>query len=208
MNDPRVEELLEHLYVSNVEKKQPMTETFEAEAIAAARDAGYLRPNEDIEMTPLGEAMARDVVRRHRLAECLLHNVLSVSTEQINPSACRFEHIIQQGLDEKICILLGHPAKCPHGKDIPPGACCVKAREDHLREVGPLCDGKIDAEGVVAYLQTTDQKETQKLMAIGVLPGVEIRLVRRFPSYVFSVAYSQFTVDRALAEKIYVHWKS
>ena len=43
-------------------------------------------------------------------------------------------------------------------------------------------------------------------MALGILPGVSIRLDRKFPSYVFTVGYSQFTIDRNLASKILVRW--
>ena len=71
----------------------------------------------------------------------------------------------------------------------------------------PLCDGQPGREGTVAYLSTRDNRDIQKLMAMGILPGVKIRLLRQFPSYIFEIGYSQFTVDRNLAEKIYVHWK-
>jgi DtxR family Mn-dependent transcriptional regulator len=111
-------------------------------------------------------------------------------------------------LDERICTLLGHPATCPHGKPIPEGDCCRKAKAGESKEVTALCDGKTNQEGAVAYLSTRDNKETHKLMAMGILPGVYIKLMRRFPSYVFQVGYSQFTVDRQLAERIHVHWGS
>ena len=44
-------------------------------------------------------------------------------------------------------------------------------------------------------------------MALGVLPGVDIRLLRRFPSFVFQIGYAQFAVDRELAQKIRVRWE-
>ena len=61
---------------------------------------------------------------------------------------------------------------------------------------------------MVAYLSTRDNREIQKLMAMGILPGSDIHLTRLFPSYIFSIGQSQFTVDRALAEKIFVHWQT
>ena len=110
-------------------------------------------------------------------------------------------------VDEKVCILLGHPKICPHGKAIPQGRCCRRAQTDHLREVRPLCDAEPDSEGRVAYLATKDNRLIQKLVAMGILPGADIKVIRRFPSYVFQVGYSQFAVDRPLAEVIYAHWK-
>lgn len=73
--------------------------------------------------------------------------------------------------------------------------------------VGPLSEGKRGARGIVAQLNTRDRGHVQKLMAMGILPGVEVRLIRRFPSFVFQVDYSQFTVDRELADKILVQWE-
>jgi Fe2+ transport system protein FeoA len=70
----------------------------------------------------------------------------------------------------------------------------------------PLSHGRPGATGVIAPVVTSDQGAVQKLMAMGLLPGVEIRLLRRFPSFVFQVDYSQFTIDKELAGKILVHW--
>ena len=216
MIDPRVEELLEQAYLWQVENT-PQEGDFPAEVVRAAADLGYIAAAQAAPsgtpplgtspwpLTPAGREAARNVVRRHRLAECLLVDVLAVSKDQMEQDACRFEHILREGLDEKVCALLGHPAQCPHGKDIPPGDCCREAKGP-IREVSPLSEGKVHDEGAVAYLNTRDERDVQKLMALGVLPGVHIRLLRRFPSFVFQVAYSQFTVDRELADKITVRW--
>ena len=58
----------------------------------------------------------------------------------------------------------------------------------------------------MAYLSTRGNREIQKLMAMGILPGAYVRLIRTFPSYAFQLGHSRFTVDQALAEKIYIHW--
>jgi Fe2+ transport system protein FeoA len=72
---------------------------------------------------------------------------------------------------------------------------------------GTLSDGVTGAHGVVTHLHARNQREVHKLMALGVLPGVSIRLLRRFPAYVFQVGYSQFTIDRELAQTISVRWE-
>lgn len=208
-----LEEILERLYVGQVERGEtaaPTAPDWPADALREAVAAGLLDAGDGgtVRLTDRGRDAGRDVVRRHRLAECLLRDVLEMRGEDINPDACQIEHIIHHGLDEKICVLLGHPTVCPHGHPIPPGVCCTRARQDEVREVKPLCDGRMEGEGTVAYLSSRDNREIQKLMAMGVLPGTHIRLLRRFPSYVFQVGYSQFTVDRELAEKIVVHWQT
>jgi putative ABC transport system ATP-binding protein len=75
--------------------------------------------------TPVGEARARSVIRRHRLAERLFVDVLSIRDEhEVEESACKFEHILSPEVTDKMCTLLGHPTACPHGSPIPPGDCC------------------------------------------------------------------------------------
>lgn len=211
--DPHIEELLEYLYLNEHERKEelplPLPDDFGPQLLQQACDQGFLEaPDPNTQLTERGCATGQDVVRRHRLAECLLRDVLGARIEDITEDACRIEHIIQQGLDEKTCILLGHPKTCPHGKPIPPGDCCRRAQEEDLREIKPLCEGKPQEEGVVAYLSTRENREIQKLMAMGILPGVRVKLIQRYPSYVFQMGYSQFTIDRELAEKIYVNWQT
>ena len=209
MIDPRVEEILEALYATEAEAGPYSAADATDDVVRLAVEDGLVTQGShgDLHLTEAGLAAARDVVRRHRLAERLLTDVLAVADGDIEADACEFEHIIRHGLDERICVLLGHPRTCPHGKPIPPGPCCESARADDIREVGPLSQGAAGAEGVVAYLTTRGRRDIQKLMAMGILPGSRIQLIRRFPSYVFQVGFSQFTVDESLASVIYVHWK-
>ncbi len=78
----------------------------------------------EVRLNPEGRSRARDVVRRHRLAERLLTDTFSFDTPAANTEACKFEHIISPDLDQKICAFLNHPQTCPHGNAIPPGKCC------------------------------------------------------------------------------------
>jgi putative ABC transport system ATP-binding protein len=77
-----------------------------------------------VSLTERGALRARDVIRRHRLAERLFRDTFAVADPEANSQACKFEHIISSALDEKICTFLGHPRTCPHGNPIPPGPCC------------------------------------------------------------------------------------
>lgn len=79
----------------------------------------------DVRFTPAGEARARSVIRRHRLAERLFTDVLSIRDEAaVETHACTFEHILSPELTDRICTFLGHPETCPHGSPIPRGECC------------------------------------------------------------------------------------
>jgi putative ABC transport system ATP-binding protein len=84
-----------------------------------------------IELTDRGKSRARDVVRRHRLAERLFKDTFRIDDHEAHSQACKFEHIISPELDQRICSFLGHPTTCPHGNPIPPGECC-----DHKKKNG------------------------------------------------------------------------
>jgi putative ABC transport system ATP-binding protein len=78
----------------------------------------------EVHLTETGNRRARDVVRRHRLAERLFKDTFAIDDSEAHTQACKFEHIISPELDQRICTFLGHPKTCPHGNPIPPGDCC------------------------------------------------------------------------------------
>lgn len=72
-----------------------------------------------LRLTPKGRAIARSIVRRHRLAERLLVDVIGLEWEKAHREADRWEHAISAEVEEKLVALLGDPATCPHGNPIP-----------------------------------------------------------------------------------------
>jgi DtxR family Mn-dependent transcriptional regulator len=155
-------------------------------------------------LTESGREEASKAIRRHRLGERLMADVFDAHNQEMEEHACRLEHALLDGLDESICTLLGHPQFCPHGKPIPPGECCRQMRAKVDRLIAPLNELREGKEGKIAYLQMNHPARLQKLMAMGVLPGEKISLLRSSPSYVFEVGYSQFAVDEEIASAIYV----
>jgi len=83
-----------------------------------------LKDDREVLLTDRGMNRARDVVRRHRLAERLFKDTFRIDDQEARNQACKFEHIISPELDQRICSFLGHPTTCPHGNPIPPGECC------------------------------------------------------------------------------------
>jgi len=69
---------------------------------------------DDIEMTKEGEVIGRDVTRRHRLAERLLADVIEISGDEVDKTACEVEHIISSDVTDSICTLQGLPARFRH----------------------------------------------------------------------------------------------
>ncbi len=157
-----------------------------------------------IRFTETGREEARLAIRRHRLSERLFHDIIETNQDDMEEAACQMEHVVKKEIEEEICRLLGHPETCPHGKPIPAGVCCQKARLSGDKFVAPLASLKRGEKGVIAYIKAGDSKKLQKLMAMGILPGNPITLTHAFPSFVFTVGYSQYAVDRDMADAIYV----
>ena len=155
-------------------------------------------------LTSAGQEMGRQVLRNHRLAERLMADVLDMPEGVGDEAACKVEHALKRGIDERICTLLGHPHFCPHGSPIPPGPCCEEKRDSSIRIVSPLAELKEGDRGTIAYLHTGQKKRLERLLAMGVLPGLPIQVLHRFPSYVFRVGETQIAVDDDLAKHIYV----
>lgn len=144
------DEVLEHLW-DRRERSEHMQSTDYTEMqwrrlVATMTRIGLVKVENGIEhFTPAGEERARNVIRRHRLAERLFIDVLSIRDEvEVEASACKFEHILSPDVTDRICTLLGHPLECPHGSPIPQGECCTEKR---------VLD-KIEAENVLSGIKS------------------------------------------------------
>jgi ABC-type glutathione transport system ATPase component len=110
---------LEHLANASILLKEDMISHLRAIRLLQQEDGS-------LSFTPMGEVRARDIIRRHRLGECLFAQTFGLSTREASDEACELEHIISQDIAERICSFLGHPSLCPHGHEIPPGRCCSR----------------------------------------------------------------------------------
>lgn len=203
----RVEEILESLWIEKEENNKSECDFSllrDDEAIREMSDLEYITTNGKlIKLTKKGDAEARNCVRRHRLAERLLMDVLDLKGDSVHETGCRFEHLLHKGLEENICTLLGHPATCPHGRPIPQGDCC-KGKDNLKKIVMPLKDLGAKKKAKIAYLHTGNREVLKKLLAMGVFPNSEITLIQKSPSFVFQVGRSQFAVDEEMASNIFV----
>jgi len=204
----RAEEALETLWIATREsgKEGLAASELEGEAVDELLKNELVNQAKDlVTLTESGLPEAESVVRRHRLAERLLYDVLGAKDGQImHEKACKFEHLLDRGLDENICTLLGHPKICPHGKPIPPGPCCAGQETKAEKVVSSLSRLSPGQRGRVAYIYAPETNKLQKLMAMGILPGAPLTLLQAFPSYVFAAGETQFAVDKEIAEAIYV----
>ncbi len=92
-----------------------------SEGVARLEADGLLHLAEDrtVELTPQGRELAMRVLRKHRLAERLLVDVLGIEHEHVHEEACRWEHVISDRVEERLAEFLGNPTTSPYGNPIP-----------------------------------------------------------------------------------------
>src|SRR3989338_3867248 len=178
------EEILEALWIKKEEKKEKSDISFfkDEQSVKELIENGYLNAKKEWLFTDKGLKEAEKCVRRHRLAEKLLSDVLDVKPNYLHEASCKFEHGLHYGVEDSICTLLGHPKRCPHGKLIPPGDCCKGFEKITHRLVIPLKDLSPQSLAKITYINTEDKETLKKLIGMGILPGSEIKLLHRFPS--------------------------
>jgi DtxR family Mn-dependent transcriptional regulator len=75
--------------------------------------------NRHLELTELGRRRATEVMRKHRLAERLLADVIGLDWAYVHDEACRWEHVMSERVERRLYDLLGHPTESPYGNPIP-----------------------------------------------------------------------------------------
>ena len=151
-----------------------------------------------------GEEKASEIIRRHRLAETLLSLVFELEDSQVEPTACKFEHILSARVTESVCTFLGHPRYCPHGKPIPPDECCRKYQVEVKPLVTRLCDLQLGNQGRIVFIASKHRHRLVQLSSLGLTPGSIVRLLQRQPSYIISSGQTDIAVDKDIAQEIYV----
>ncbi|MEM2906180.1 MAG: metal-dependent transcriptional regulator [Candidatus Bathyarchaeia archaeon] len=130
-----VEEYLEALWLSE-EAGEPLARiTWTAQRIGVSapstvemlkklEERGYVTytPRRGVKLSEKGRAIARQIIRNHRLTELLMRETLGVNVDE--GTVCGIEHHMTEEFADALCTLLKHPERCPHGNKIPTGKCC------------------------------------------------------------------------------------
>jgi DtxR family Mn-dependent transcriptional regulator len=176
-----------------------------AEDFRALAGMGLVRVEADrVTLTEAGTVRARGVIRRHRLAERLFRDLLDLSEGAAESQACEFEHILSPEATDSVCTLLGHPPTCPHGKSIPPGDCCSAAHRSVQSLVTGLPHFPIGETGRIVFIAPRFHERMDKLAALGVVPGSEVRLHQRAPAYVLDIGETTVAIDPEIASEIFL----
>jgi len=160
--------------------------------------------DDEIEFTEKGEARARDLTRRHRLAERLFHDVFEVGMEESEETACEIEHFLSPSVTNSVCSFLGHPPTCPHGNPIPRGDCCLKYTSDYRPLVMQLKELEVGSMGRIVFIKPSESSRLERLASMGIVPGSTIKLKQKRPSFVLEIDETSLAVDALIAEEIYV----
>ncbi len=157
-----------------------------------------------VHLTPPGETRAREIIRRHRLAERLLVDLFELGEASLEATACQFEHILSPEVTDNVCTLLGHPPLCPHGRPIPRGACCARLRRDVRPVVLPLNDLPAGMTARLVFITPQAYAQIDRLSTLGLVPGAEIWLRQKRPAYVLRVGQTDLALDSSVARDLYV----
>ena len=174
-----------------------------SEMIRRLRGEGYLEPaGRAVLLTDKGRALAESVVRKHRLAERLLTDVIGLAWHKAHVEACRWEHVISDEVEERLIELLEHPTTCPHGNPIP-GAGPVRSDLFALTETEP--GDRVLLERVTEQVEI-DLPSLTYLSEHGFTPGAEAMVRAKAPDGTLTLELHGGTIalGPALAAQLYV----
>jgi len=131
------------------------------------RELGMInyRRYRSIALTEDGRQRAHDLIRRHRLAERLLTDVLKVPLDEAHQEACRLEHAVSPRLEQRMADALGSPESCPHGHPMDLDAADAAVS---------LLDAPLSVDLVIARLDNESPDIVRHLSERGLLPGAGV----------------------------------
>lgn len=214
-NENVVDEILEFIWTQREHRDNSISNLLKVQEIVDAKGGmdtlcrmekdGIVHIAENsITLTEKGEKLAENIIRRHRLAERLMSEVLEIEDVFIEKNACSFEHLLSPLVTDSICTLLGHPPSCPHGLPIPRGECCKKLMSEVKSLARPLKELGIGERGKIAFILPAFHSRLDKLGSLGVVPGSVIKLHQKAPSFVIEIGETLLALDNEIAKEIYV----
>jgi DtxR family transcriptional regulator, Mn-dependent transcriptional regulator len=166
--------------------------------------AGYadLRDDRTIHLTQKGRQLATTVVRRHRLAERLLTDVIGLEWEKVHREAARWEHAISADVEEKLVELLGDPVTCPHGNPIPGSR--RPAQSAPTVRLAAAAPGRVTIARISEKLELNDEGLTL-LARARLIPGATATVIDHDNGGVrVTTSAGEHTVPADVAEQMYV----
>jgi DtxR family Mn-dependent transcriptional regulator len=137
-----------------------------------------------LQLTPEGMRLAKRVMRKHRLAERLLIDVIGLDWEHVHEEACRWEHVMSEQVERRLLDLLGHPTESPYGNPIP-GLDELgeeTATTGFMDGVEPLSDVAGDREQRVLIRRISEEMQKDELLMsalrrVGAMPDKSVTII-------------------------------
>jgi DtxR family Mn-dependent transcriptional regulator len=163
-----------------------------------------------LELSDEGRAQATRVMRKHRLAECLLVDVIGLQWEDVHAEACRWEHVMSETVERRILEILGHPTVSPYGNPIPGLAELDQEPADSdLAGLTTLDRVVRDASARVTIVRIgepiqTDATLMAALRRAGALPGATVKVVTSPGGLLVGSAGEYAELDTVTASHVFV----
>jgi DtxR family Mn-dependent transcriptional regulator len=177
-----------------------------SEMVRRLIDDGFLtKAGRGVSFTERGMSQARSVVRRHRLAERFLVDIVGLPWHKAHMEAGRWEHVISDDVEARFIELLGNPSTCPHGSPIPGGPMVTTPQI-------PMAEARQGSH--VHLARITEQIETDPASLVylsehGIIPGRDAVISERAPdgTIVLTLAENGKTVavGAAMSRQIFVN---
>src|SRR5262245_15743389 len=159
------------------------------------------KPYRGVELTPMGRQTAISAIRRHRIVERFLADMLGYAWNEADRLATSFEHELPQEVEDRIFVALDRPATCPHGFPIP------APETADVPDLPPLYDLEPGDVAVVAVPGSTDPDVVAFLDTLGLRPGGRVEVKEKHPfdgPLVLRVDGRDRTLGRTVAQQVFV----
>lgn len=139
---------------------------------------GYVthEPYRGVKLTERGRRLALEVIRKHRLSERLLTDILHMKWDKVHEAACKLEHGITDEILKPLEKALKHPKTCPHGNPIP-----TKCGGIIEEESQSLSDLKEAEQGIIMKIINEESELLRYLENLGLVPGASVTILEKVP---------------------------
>lgn len=182
---------------TEISKKLDVAPASVTEMLKKLSEDDYIKyePYKGSMLTVKGLKEAQRTLRKHRLLENFLTDVLHIGKEKVHTQACEMEHALSDEAEESLCRLLKHPDKCSDDGntipacDLPFKTCeeCIQLHAKGLEEVGkrhedltPIRELKSGHYGKISFIRG-EHKVLQRLLDMGLTPGTKIKVIKVAP---------------------------
>ncbi|MEM2104670.1 MAG: metal-dependent transcriptional regulator [Candidatus Bathyarchaeia archaeon] len=132
------------------------------------------KPYKGVRLTEKGRKIALQVVRRHRLSERLLTDILHMEWDKVHDAACKLEHSITEEMIKPLEKALKHPKTCPHGNPIP-----TKCGGINREKSRPLTELAVGEQSMIVKITEERSDLLQYLKKLKIAPGTSIKILEK-----------------------------